>query len=232
LSATSRSESSTADSGRLRERLGTLAPSRRIPGRNRTKADLLVYELDGCRIAAKDYGARPWWIRNTLGRWLTRRESAAYLAAEGIEGLPRYHGRLGPFRLATQWIDAQPLSAFEEGSLPPDRFDALDAVVRRLHDRGIALGDLHHRDVLVDRDGGVWVVDLATAWIQGEGSGILRRAVFERMRDQDRVALARLRARFTGADEADAIRAVGARAAARYATGRRLKSWWDRLRRR
>lgn len=213
------------------ERLSELKPVRTLPGRNRTKADVHVYRIGDTEVAVKDYRARPFFIRNTLGRRLIRREAAAFRAAEGLPGLPRFLGRLGPFTLATEWLHATPLSALRGSRVEGSCFDRLETILRQLHARGIAHADLHHRDVLVDERGGVHVVDLASACLlRGAGIPGLRRAVFDRLRDQDLVALGRMRARFTGGDEDQAVRAVGARAAAWYRRGRRLKGWWDRLR--
>lgn len=212
------------------ERLRGLDPLRRIPGRNRTKADILVYDDGGERIAVKDYGPRPPLLRQTLGRYLIRREVAAYRAATGLAGLPRFVGRLGPFALAVEWIEAEPLAQWAPEAVPAESFDRLERILAGMHERGVALGDLHHRDVLLARDGTVHLIDLATAWTLGDRPGPLRRALFRRFRDQDRVALARLRARYRGLDEDAAIDAVGRAAAAWYRRGRRAKAFWDRLR--
>jgi len=203
---------------------------RRFPPRNSTKAEVLVCRHGDRTIALKDYGARPFLVRQVIGRCLIRREAAAYRAAGEMPGLPRFLGRLGPFALATEWIDARPLAALAPHEVSPACFDRLAAVVDSLHERGIALSDLHHRDVLVDGAGSVYVVDLALAWIAGARGSRFRRRVFELLRDQDRVALARLRARFTGQDERIAIAAVGRAAARRYELGRRLRGALDRLR--
>jgi hypothetical protein len=212
------------------DRLRRSDPSRRIPPRNRTKADILVYRFRGTWLALKDYSARPWPIRNTVGRFLVRRESAAYAAAGEIEGLPRFLGRVGPYALATAWIDAQPLAGCSRDEVPEDCFDRLAALVDRLHRRGVALGDLHQRDVLVGHSGALHVVDLATAWTLGTRGGWLRRSIFERLREQDHIAVARMRARFLQGNEEEAIDAVGLRAAARYRRARKLKAWFDRVR--
>lgn len=213
------------------DQLQRTAPIRNLPGRNLSKADVRVYRIQGVEIAVKDYGARPFLLRNTIGRFFTRRESVAYLAAAGIPGLPEFFGRLGPFSLATRWIEAAPLSSFfAAASLHPTFFDRVAAILDALHARGIALADLHHRDVLMAEDGSAYVVDLATAWTAGESSGSIRRALFRRFRDMDRVALARLRTRFTGQDEKEAIAAVGSSAANWYAWARQLRALWNRLR--
>jgi hypothetical protein len=205
---------------------------RRIPGRNATKADVLLVTRDGRRCAIKSYAARPFVIRTTLGRWLVARECAAYRAAAGADGLPRFLGRIGTYALAVEWIEGQSLASLGACRLDPRVFDRLAAIVEGLHARGIALGDLHHRDVLVGEDDRVAVVDLATAVTLGERPGFLRRRAFERLRMLDRVAVARLRARFTGVPEAEALEGIPEEALRWHRRGRRLKAAWDALRRR
>ncbi len=214
------------------ERLAGLAPALRLAGRNRTKADILLYRGPDFQVAVKDYRSRPFLVRQTLGRLLIRREARAYEAARGLTGLPAFLGRVGPFALACQWIEARPLATMTTLPAADDVFERLEEIVASLHARGIAHGDLHHRDVLVSENGSVFLVDLATAVVLGERPGFLRRALFERLRDADLVALARLRARWTGGDVAAAVAAVGPRAAARHARARRLRALWDRVRRR
>ena len=94
----------------------------------------------------------------------------------------------------------------------------------------MALADLHHRDVLLTADGSIYLVDLATAWVLGPRPGFIRRRLFERFRESDRVNLARMRARFTGGDVEAAVASVSPEAAAWHRRGRRVKGWLDRLR--
>jgi len=206
-------------------------PLKRIAGRNVSKADVAFYRVGELGVVVKDYSERPIWVRQTAGRFFTRREAAAYRAAQGVPGVPEFLGRLGPFTLATRWIEGAPLSDRVGERLEPRFFERAAAVLDALHARGIALGDLHHRDVIVAPDGSPWLVDFAMAWIAGEGAGSLRRALFRRCRDLDRIALARIRARFTGEDEAATVlAAVGPSASALHSRGRRVKRLWDRLR--
>ena len=203
---------------------------RRLAGRNRTKADILIYGSTDGMIAVKDYSARPWIIRHTLGRWLVRRECRAYAATAGAPGLPRFLGRPGPLALALEWIDARTLSEFPDAGVEPACFERLGRIIDELHRRGVALGDLSHRDVLVADDGAVWVVDLAAAWVLGRRPGALRRRLFAHFREADRFALARLRARFTGGDREAAVRGADPKVRAWHRRARRVKWVWDRLR--
>ncbi|MDX2436871.1 MAG: hypothetical protein QNL88_07475 [Acidobacteriota bacterium] len=210
--------------------LSGLEPVRRIDGRNWTKADVEFYENDGLRIAVKTYGPRNVVARNTLGRWLIRREAAAFQAVADIEAVPGFHGRIGPFAIATRWVDAVPLKAHTGDRLDDEIFDRLAVIVAQFHERGVALADLHHRDVLLSDDGSLYVLDLATAWVTGDRPGPLSRYLFERFCESDRVNLARMRARFTGGDPEAAVASVSPAAAAWHRRGRKVKSVLDRLR--
>lgn len=203
-------------------KLTGLTPVRALPGRNGTKADVLVYELPGGRVAVKDYGARGFLARHVLGRFLVRRECRAYEAAGDAPGLVPFLGRVGPFALATSWIDARPLSALGGERLPDAMFDRLDAILDGLHARGVALADLHHRDVLLGDDGRIHVVDLAAAVTGGP--------FFRRAAAQDRLAAARMRARFTGRSEEKALAALDPASVKMWRRGRAAKRLLDRLR--
>jgi hypothetical protein len=212
---------------------GSLAPDRivrRIPGRNRTKAEILVYRASSGEIALKHYASRPWVVRNTLGRWFVGRECRAYEAAGPAPGLPRFRGRRGPFALAVDWIHASPLADRKPGTVEPECFDRLSEIVCGLHARGVALADLNYRDVLLAPDGSVYVIDLAAACVLGPRPGRLRRRAFDRFRAADRFAIARLRVRFAGGSNADAVAAADPRIVAWHRRARRVKYCWDKLR--
>lgn len=209
-----------------------LPPVERITGRNGTKADILIYVSKGRKIAVKDYSPRSWLVRNTLGRWFSAREAAAYLAAGGDPALPRCLGLSGPYSLVTEWVEGKPLAEINDDRLGPAVFDRLLEIVRRLHARGLALADMHHRDVLVSDNGTVHLVDLATAWVLGDRPSRIRTYLFNRFVDQDLVSLARMRARYLGTDLAAELESVGAPATVWNRRGRRLRRLWDKLRRR
>ncbi len=212
------------------DRLGQLDPEHTLPGRNGTKADILKYDLDGRSVALKDYRGRSPWVRATLGRYLIGRESRGYRWAGTLEGLPRFLGRLGPVSLATEWVDALPLARYggERNEPPPaEVFDRLDRILDELHRRKVALSDLHHRDVLVSPGGDVHVVDLAMAYRYRDRPAVLRplrRWLFGHLCRLDRIAAARMRARFTGGDVDDAADRAGGPTSALYRTGRKLKA--------
>ena len=225
-------ESSTTPSPApiTREALAALAPLRVFPGRNMSKADVSLYRIAGRPIALKDYASRPFLPRHTAGRWLIRRECRAYRRAGSLPGLAQFLGRVGPYALATGWIDAVPLADLAPGVATPVTFDRLDTIIAGLHARGIAVSDLHHRDVLVSHDGAVHVVDFAAAYVLPARPAWFSRRVFLRLSAQDRLAAARMRARFTGNSEAEALAELDPAAVTLWGAGRRLKAMWDTIR--
>ena len=210
--------------------LAALAPERVFPGRNMSKADVSLYRIAGSPIALKDYASRPFLARHTVGRWLIRRECRAYRRAGTLPGLAPFLGRVGSYALATGWVDAVPLADLAPVAATPETFDRLDAIVAGLHERGIAVSDLHHRDVLVSRDGAIHVVDFAAAYVLPARPGWFSRGVFVRLSAQDRLAAARMRARFTGSSETEALAEFDPAAVRLWGAGRRLKAMWDTIR--
>jgi len=208
--------------------LRDLRPERRRRGRNPSKATLAFYRIDGIGVAVKSFEDHAFPVRWLVGWWSIGREARNYRAAAGAPGLASFFGRISTYALATHWLDATPLAEVE--TVPEKVFDRLEELVEGLHRRGLALGDLHHGDVLVADDGSVYLVDLATTWLLGRNPGWLRRRFFALLCDFDRISMARLRARFTGGDSEAAVQRIGGTAVAWHRRGRRVKAAWDRLR--
>ncbi len=169
--------------------------------------------------------------RNTLGRWLIRREAAAFQAVAGIAcgaGFP------GPDRTVCHRHSLGRRGAVEGAHRRSSGRRDLRPVWRssstEFHERGVALADLHHRDVLLAEDG----FALCARSRHGVGrrgpAGSVSRYLFERFCESDRVNLARMRARFTGGDPEAAVASVSPAAAAWHRRGRKVKSILNRLR--
>jgi protein-S-isoprenylcysteine O-methyltransferase Ste14 len=218
------------DPSPILDRLDRQQPLRRINGRNNTKADILVYRLDGLQIAVKDYRRRPWWVRGTIGRWMIRRETRSYLAAEDVPGIAHFLGRLGPHSLATEWVESQSLGELRDQAVDEIVFERLQETLERLHDAGIALADLHLSDVLVDANDRITLVDLATAFTLGPRPGSLRSRLFRRLVLQDQISFARLRAHIRKEDADAAVDSLGPEAGRINRRSRWLKKWLDRAR--
>ena len=62
-----------------------------------------------------------------------------------------------------EWSTPTPLRSVDPASLPESWWEALRATVEDLHGRGVVLGDLHHRDVLIGTDGSDQAIKEAAA---------------------------------------------------------------------
>ena len=166
-------------------------------GRNASKADVHVVRLQGRRFAVKDYRASPWRVRVTLGRWSLRREERAYQALRHLPGIPTLAGRLGPYLLVTELVDAVSLADWEKGRpLPDGFFTRLKEVLQQVHECGVVQGDLHHRDVLVGADGAAWLVDFSTSLCGGPRGNPIRRWMWRLAAQLDRRAVLKLQQRY------------------------------------
>lgn len=209
-----------------------LTADRRIErrvGRNRTKASLTRYRLDGGDVAVKDY-AECGWGATTYGRWLIGRECRAYRRAADCPGIPRFLGRIDADALALGWIDARPLAEFQVGEVSADCFDEIRTILDSLHSRGIALADLSYRDILIDGDGRPWIVDLAASWLRERRPRAIHVRLFRHFAACDRFALDRLQLRYCGGDMQQILRAADPGVVRWHRRARRLKWRWDRLR--
>ncbi len=59
---------------------------------------------------------------------------------------------------------------------PPAVLHAAGVLLRRLHDAGVLPGDLHPGNLLVDADGGLWLIDLTNVAHRGDASATARAA--------------------------------------------------------
>ncbi len=119
--------------------------------------------------------------RGVVARILMARERRALRALAAVAGVPKLvddaslASAPNPARpmsravLLRSWIDGEPLHRAE--SLPEDFFDHLDALVLRLHERGVCHNDLHkEQNILVDRAGYPWLVDFQLASCHAPGT--------------------------------------------------------------
>src|ERR1041385_5028360 len=151
-------------------------PRRRLhDGRNLTKAVVDLVEIDGRRIVLKDLSPRPWPVRLLFGPWQLDREESAYRRLAGAPGVPAFLARGDRQAIALEYVDGRSLAGVRPGELGPGFFDRLDALVRSLHARGVAHGDLHRHDVLTGPGGEPFLVDFSTSIAVSPDAGRLSR---------------------------------------------------------
>jgi predicted Ser/Thr protein kinase len=128
-----------------------------------TKADVFITRFEGRRFVVKDYSQKGFCERNLVGRIVIGRESGAYNALSGVEGLPPRVKRLSPYALAVEYLEGRDFGGFERGELSLEVIHQFERLLGELHKRGWVHLDLHRRTNILFVNGHVFVVDLASA---------------------------------------------------------------------
>jgi hypothetical protein len=167
-----------------------LAWSQIAPTRHDRKARLFGASDEDRAVVCKDF-SRP--MRRPLARYprklLLRNEVRALRRLEGLPGVPPLLAAW-PTGFVMGRVPGTRLSDLERGAVPTEVFDALDRLVATIHARGVIIGDLHRRNILVDDSLDVHLVDFEMALVADEGLGRLARRQLLAM---DRLAAARQR---------------------------------------
>ena len=138
-------------------------PGRVLRAGSWKKAEVrLVAGRDG-PVVIKDWRRAPAGLRG-VARWLFMREAGIYAVLQGMPGVPRLIGA-GDRILAVEHVPGRPISAFMHGKgrgLQVGR--RLEAMIGEMHRRGVYHADLHYRrNILVTDEGGVRIIDFASA---------------------------------------------------------------------
>jgi hypothetical protein len=196
------------------------------PFRNTAKARVFWAQDGGRRLVCKDGSLaleRP--LVGRFRRWALANEARALAGMSGIAGVPRLlaHWRGG---LVMEFVPGRMLTEHRRGSVPESVFDELDRIVGAIHAAHFAIGDLHRRNILVDDERHVHLVDFELAQDSRRGLGRLIGGQLMRL---DRLAAARQR-QYHGARLDAAQAELLSRRPLPYRLFRRLKRWLRAMR--
>jgi hypothetical protein len=137
----------------------------------RGNADLYIVDVGDGPMVVKDFAPKSWWVR-LLGRPQVVHECRAYEWLDGLEGIPRFIGRIDRFAFAIERVEATQLTyASNRYSAGPRHLANLREVLGRFLERGFVHLDLRgRRNILLRPDGRIVVLDLAGAlWFRPGG---------------------------------------------------------------
>jgi hypothetical protein len=212
-----------------REELTRLSARPLSAARNRTKAEVVLVSWRGADIVVKDFRVRGFFVRETIGRFSIARECRAYRRLAGLPGVPAFIGRIDAHAFAAAFVPGTALPSHSKRSLPPTLFTALAALLSAIHDRGIAIADLHHRNIIVGEGAGSCsIIDFSLALVRPASWNLPGRWIWARAANLDTLALERIRLRYQTGAAVDADAVPSSRL---YAWGRSLKSLSARIRR-
>jgi predicted Ser/Thr protein kinase len=177
------------------------------------------FNFDGAEWVVKDFAPRSFWVRNTLGRLLLRRELRTLQRLAGIDGVPGDAFRVDSHAIAARFIPGVTLGNVAAEQLNAPFFAALERLLQQVHARGIVHLDTRGtgnmlmtpagRPALIDFQASLgtrwmpvswrrWLDDLDMTgvykkWLQHdpESMGPERRALYEHMTRRRRLWVAR-----------------------------------------
>lgn len=149
------------------------------------------FQIDGLDLAIKQPKGRG--LAWTLRAATLRHEHQAYRRLQGLAGVPACYGMAPGDRLVLEFIDGTPL---RDAAIAPEGpyFASLLDLVRALHARGIAHGDLKRKaNLLVDPQGLPVILDFGTATLLKAGRHPINHRLFELIRQTDLNAWVKLK---------------------------------------
>lgn len=161
---------------------------------NPWQPDLWLVRLNGHVGVVKDYAKKPWIYRATVGRVSAARELMTYRKLQGLEGIPRFLGRLDRYALVVEYIPGRSASQVPPGVVGPEFFEKLEQVVHRIHQKGIVLCDLRHiSNTVVSEKGDPYLVDFCTAFERGSRWNFIRGWVYSLFYQDDLLGILKLK---------------------------------------
>ncbi len=196
------------------------------PFRNEAKARVFWAQDGERRLVCKDGSlALKRLFVGRFRRWALANEARALAGMSGIAGVPRLvaHWRSG---LIMEFVPGRMLTEHKRGTVPEKVFEQLDRIVSAIHAAHFSIGDVHRRNILVDEQDRVHLVDFELALDRRRGIGRLLGGQFMRL---DRLAAARQR-QYHGARLDPAQAELLSRRPLPYRVFRRVKRWLRAMR--
>lgn len=119
-----------------------------------------------------------------LGRWLRDKEVRCYRELGDLPAVPKLVGLLGPTGFVHEYVPGRPLA--KDRPVPDGFFDQLDALLAKLHARGIAYVDTNKpENILLGNDGRPHLIDFQVSWDRAMLPGPLGRWIMRRLARED-----------------------------------------------
>jgi RIO-like serine/threonine protein kinase len=164
------------------------------PARNASKADVYLVRDEGRALVVKTIGGRSALARALVAGMLLRREGRVLAKLRGTPGVPDLIEATDT-SLVIEWRPGRTLYELRRTGISEETAARIAEVVAAVHARGFAHGDIGRRDVLVAEDGGVALLDFATAIGPGMPP-LLWRVLLPLWRRRDAASLRKLVARY------------------------------------
>lgn len=131
--------------------------------------------IGGHDWTVKDFSPRAWWVRNSVGRFLLRRELRALALLRGLDGVSPQAFRIDAFAMASRFQPGRSLAQVRPAEVTPAFFLALEELVRAMHARGLVHLDIRGpKNILLSPDGKPGLIDFQSSLRTRRMPGFLR----------------------------------------------------------
>ncbi len=132
--------------------------------------------LDGVAWTFKDFSSRPFFVRNTIGRFLSRREGLALARLAGIDGVPGQAFRVDGHAIAARYLSGTVLAKLPGEQVGSAFLESYEALLAAVHARGIVHLDTGGgSNMLMQADGRPGLIDFQAALFTTRLPGSMRR---------------------------------------------------------
>lgn len=169
-------------------------PSRRMihRGRSMAQGDIWVVDSPEGPLAIKDISRQPWLWRALIGRRSLDREDRMLRRLQGLPGIPRYGGRIDADALCMEFLKADRLPHRKDSALTLDFFAQLKDTVHKMHQRGVAHGDLRRKNILVCENQKPYLIDFTTGVFLHTGIRPVKRVMFRLISHVDTINILKI----------------------------------------
>lgn len=145
-------------------------PCRLLRDGHVANARVSVYEHNGKQWTVKDFADRPWWVKWILAPLLLGHEMSVISRLSGIDGVAGEAFRIDTQALAIEFMPGTPLGKMPESQYTPAFFEAMETLLKRVHEREVVHLDTRGSgNWLVSESGQPILIDfqsaLSTAWM-------------------------------------------------------------------
>ncbi len=161
-----------------------------------TRPAVWLLEKGGSRAVIKDYNVCIGWYARLIAPLFVWREVKALKKLAGMQGIPRLIQQVGKRAFVMEYVPAARLARKKRDEWPDPDFEALDALIAKMHAAGVAHGDLRRSsNILFDQSGQPYLVDFVSHIQKGPAWNFLGNWMFHRLCQADGKAGLKLKLR-------------------------------------
>ena len=163
-------------------------------------AEVYRYDMpDGNAVLIKTYAKSSWLVKAMIGRQAIRREDRNLRLLHALKDIrvPEPYGTPDKDTIACEFLKnastLQSAMRYDDATMPPKSFfRELVEAIRKMHENRVCHGDLRRGNLMIDSEGRLYIIDVATALHCPEISGPFRKMLFNALCKSDNYSLAKI----------------------------------------